>query len=99
MVLFNEEMKFKKYKDLPSRINFLVQDRFAFASANINLVKIIIQEVQTLSLIRKKLLLSFQPVLPEFINIIQAVLKKDDRVNKELREDVILRIIIAPIFT
>ncbi|MGT2895179.1 TetR/AcrR family transcriptional regulator [Streptococcus entericus] len=87
----------KECPDTASMVHFLVQDRFAFVTANSDLIKIIFQEVQTSSQIRQQLFLNFQPLLPELIGLFKEILQKDGYLIKDIKDDALLRNILSPL--
>lgn len=94
---FIDEMK--QCSDLKSLVAFIVQNRFAFISANKELLKIIFQELLTGGSVSHYLKDSLQEILPELLAIIHANLEADPKVSHQFQNDELIRIFVAPIYT
>lgn len=94
---FIDEMK--QCSDLKSLVAFIVQNRFAFISANKELLKIIFQELLTGGPVSHYLKDSVQELLPELLAIIHANLEADPKVSHQFQNDELIRIFVAPIYT
>lgn len=93
---FIDEMK--QCSDLKSLVAFIVQNRFAFISANKDLLKIIFQELLTGGPVSHHLKDSVQELLPELLAIIHANLEADPKVSHQFQNDELIRILVAPIY-
>lgn len=88
-----------EHQDLESLIHFIVRDRFAFVSANVDFLKIILQEAMISSALRAALAHSFKKIMPELLTLINQVLDNDEKIDKNLSQADRLRTIVGPLFT
>ncbi|AVQ34282.1 TetR/AcrR family transcriptional regulator [Staphylococcus muscae] len=86
-------------EDLESLIRFIVRDRYAFVSSNVDFLKIILQEVLISPNLRNAMAMNFQKLMPDLFYHINKILDADEKMNQNLTQADRVRTIIAPLFT
>lgn len=86
-------------EDLESLIHFIVRDRYAFVSSNVDFLKIILQEVMISPNLRNAWAMNFQKLMPDLFHHINKILDADEKIDKKLTQADRIRTIIGPLFT
>lgn len=91
--------KLTSLSDLEDVIHFFVRDRYAFVSANVDLVKIVSQEIFISFGLRQIILKDFQKVFLVAHQLIANLRKNNPTIAKDLSDLDIIRIFVGPLFT